>query len=202
MRFYYYASDEVYEKRNFIIQKLYKQNDELWSDYHEIYYHLYGNSPKHVSPQQYNYDHLVENDQYDSDHFVKNDQCGQSINNQVIDFNRHKMSNDSSLDWNEAIRVYNRKVFVSNVESKENTDQFSKDETLIEETSILIQELILGGHEMSCEVNLEKNDFSMENNDQLAKGEEFSDEKFTNDLTQEFKLVGQQMSYDRSKSVV
>ena len=36
----------------------------------------------------------------------------------------------------------------------------------------------------------------MENNDQLAKDEEFSDEKFTNDLTQELKLVGQQMSYD------
>ena len=30
---YYYASNEVYEERNFIIQKLYKQNDELWSDY-------------------------------------------------------------------------------------------------------------------------------------------------------------------------
>ncbi len=36
---------------------------------------------------------------------------------------------------------------------------------------------------MPYEVNLEKNDFSMENNDQLAKDEEFSDEKFTNDLT-------------------
>ena len=36
----------------------------------------------------------------------------------------------------------------------------------------------------------------MENNDQLVKDEEFSDEKFTNDLTQELKLVGQQMSYD------
>jgi hypothetical protein len=67
---------------------------------------------------------------------------------------------------------------------------------LIEEKSILTQELILGGHKMSCEVNLEKNYFSMENNDQLAKDEEFSDEKFTNDLTQELKLVGQQMSYD------
>ena len=52
------------------------------------------------------------------------------------------------------------------------------------------------GHEMPCEFNLEKNDFSMENNDQLAKDEEFSDEKFTNDLTQELKFVGQQMSYD------
>ena len=49
---------------------------------------------------------------------------------------------------------------------------------------------------MPCEVNFEKNDFSMENNHQLAKDEEFSDEKFTNDLTQELKLVGQQMSYD------
>ena len=49
---------------------------------------------------------------------------------------------------------------------------------------------------MPCEVNLEKNDFSMENNDQLAKDKEFSDEKFTNGLTQELKLLGQQMSYD------
>ena len=43
---------------------------------------------------------------------------------------------------------------------------------------------------MPCEVNLEKNDFSMENNDQLAKDKEFSDEKFTNGLTQELKLLG------------
>ena len=49
---------------------------------------------------------------------------------------------------------------------------------------------------MPCEFNLAKNDFSMENNDQLAKDEQFSDEKFTNELTQELKLVGQQMSYD------
>jgi hypothetical protein len=34
------------------------------------------------------------------------------------------------------------------MESTENTDQFSKNETLIEEKSILTQELILGGHEM------------------------------------------------------
>ena len=101
---YYYASDEVYEERNFIIQKLYKQNDELWSDYHEIYYRLYGNSPKHVSLQQYSYDHLIENDQYGYDHLVKNDQY-QPINNQVIDSNGHEMSNDSSLDWKEVIRL-------------------------------------------------------------------------------------------------
>ena len=82
------------------------------------------------------------------------------------------------------------------MESKENTDQFFKDETLIEEKFILTQELILGIHEMPCEVNLEKNDFSMENNDQLDKNEEFSDEKFTNDLTQKLKLMGQQMFYD------
>ena len=51
---------------------------------------------------------------------------------------------------------------------------------------------------MKCLVKLilRKNDFSMENNDQLAKDEQFSDEKFTNELTQELKLVGQQMSYD------
>ena len=106
------------------------------------------------------------------------------------------MFNDSSLDWNEAIRIFERKIFVSKVESMENTDQFSKDETLIEEKSILTQELILGWYEIPCEVNLEKNDFSMENNDQLVKDEEFSGEKFTNELTQELKFVGQQMSND------
>ena len=82
------------------------------------------------------------------------------------------------------------------MESKENTNQLSKDEILIEEKSILTQELILEGYEMPCEVNLGKNDFSIENNDQLAKDKEFRDEKFTNDLTQELKLMGQQMSYD------
>ena len=49
---------------------------------------------------------------------------------------------------------------------------------------------------MKCLVKLilRKMIFLIENNDQLAKDEEFSTEKFTNDLTQELKLVGQQMS--------
>ena len=56
------------------------------------------------------------------------------------------MSNDSSLDWSEVIRVFERildscnklqKVFASKLESTENTDQFFKDETLIEEKLIL-----------------------------------------------------------------
>ncbi len=129
---------------------MYKQNDELWSDYHKIYYRLYGNSTKHVSPQQYSYDHLIKNDQYGYDHLVKNDQY-QSINNQVIDSNGHEMSNDSSLDWKEVIRLLEiiqdscnklQKDFASMMESTKNTDQSSKDETLIEEKSILTQELI------------------------------------------------------------
>ena len=45
-------------------------------------------------------------------------------------------------------------------------------------------------HEVSYDFNLEKNDFSMKNNDQLVKDEELSDEKFTTNLTQELKLVG------------
>ena len=51
---------------------------------------------------------------------------------------------------------------------------------------------------MKCLVKLilRKMIFLMENNDQFAKDEEFSDEKFINNLTQELKLVGQQMSYD------
>ena len=96
------------------------------------------------------------------------------------------MSNESNLEWNGEKSIIGQelqKVFAPKVESKENIDQFSKDETLIEEKSILTQELILGGYKMPCEVNLEKNDFSMENNDPFAKDEEFSDEKFTNDLT-------------------
>ncbi len=44
---------------------------------------------------------------------------------------------------------------------------------------------------MPCEFNLEKNDFSMEDNDQLT-----NDEKFVNNSTQELKLGAQQMSYD------
>ena len=84
----------------------------------------------------------------------------------MLEFNG--MSNEFNLEWNgekSIIRQELQKVFVPKVKSRENTYKFSKDETLIEEKSILTQELILGGHEMSCEVNLEKNDFSMENND-------------------------------------
>ena len=55
-------------------------------------------------PQQYSYDHLIEDDQYGYDLLVKNDQY-QSINNQVIDSNGHEMSNDSFLDRKELIRL-------------------------------------------------------------------------------------------------
>ena len=51
---------------------------------------------------------------------------------------------------------YNFFFFAPKVESMENTNQFSKDEILIEKKSILTQELILGGHEMPYKVNLEK----------------------------------------------
>ena len=86
------------------------------------------------------------------------------------------MSNESNLEQNGEKSIIGQelnKVFALKVESKENTDQFSKDETLIEKKFILTQELILWGHEMPCEVNLEKNDFSMENNDQLPKMKSF-----------------------------
>jgi hypothetical protein len=94
----------------------------------------------------------------------------------VLEFNEHEMSNESNLEWNGEKSIIGQelqKVFASKVESKENTDQFFKDETLIEDKSILTQELILGGHKMPCEVNVEKNDFSMENNDQLPKMKSF-----------------------------
>jgi hypothetical protein len=65
-----------------MLQYLYEKNVALWRDYHETYHYLFGNSPKDVFPQQYGHDHLIENDQYD-----------QSINDQVLEFNGHKMSN-------------------------------------------------------------------------------------------------------------
>ena len=120
-----------------ILQYLCEKDVELWRDYHETYQYLYGNSPKDIFPQQYGYDHLIENDQY-----------GQSINDQVLEFNGHEMFNESNLEWNGEKFIIGQelqKVFAPKVESKKNTDQFSKDETLIEEKSILTQELILGG---------------------------------------------------------
>ena len=61
------------------------------------------------------------------------------------------MSNESNLEWNGEKSIIGQellKVFVPKVESMENTDRFFKDETLIEEKSILTQELIVRGHEM------------------------------------------------------
>jgi glutathione peroxidase-family protein len=66
----------------------------------------------------------------------------------VLEFNGHEMFNESNLEWNGEKFIIGQelqKVFAPKVESKKNTDQFSKDETLIEEKSILTQELILGG---------------------------------------------------------
>ena len=86
----------------------------------------------------------------------------------MLEFNGHEMSNESNPEWNGEKSIIGQELqknFAPKVESNEYTDQFSKDETLIEEKSILTQELTLGGHEMPSEVNLEKNDFSMENND-------------------------------------
>ena len=141
-----------------ILQYLYeKKNVKLWRVYHKTYQDLYGNSPKYIFPQPYGHDHLIENVQY-----------GQSINDQMLEFNGHKMFNESNLEWNGEKSIIGKelqKKFVPKVESMENTNQFSKDGTLIEEKFILTQELKLGGHEMHCEVTLEKNDFSMKNND-------------------------------------
>ena len=82
----------------------------------------------------------------------------------MLEFNGHKMFNESNLEWNGEKSIIGKelqKKFVPKVESMENTNQFSKDGTLIEEKFILTQELKLGGHEMHCEVTLEKNDFSI-----------------------------------------
>ena len=61
-----------------ILQYLCEKNIELWRDYHETYQYLYGNSPKDIFSQRYGHDRLIENDQY-----------GQSINDQVLEFNGH-----------------------------------------------------------------------------------------------------------------
>ena len=86
--------------------------------FHEIYQYLYENSLKDIFPQQYGHDHLIENDQY-----------GQFINDQVLEFNGHEMSNESNLEWNGEKSIIGQelqKVFAPKVESKENTDQFPK----------------------------------------------------------------------------
>ena len=73
----------------------------------------------------------------------------------MLEFNGHEISNESNLEWNEEKSIIGQelqKFFAPKVESKENTDQFSKDKTLIEEKSILTQKLILGG--MKCLVKL------------------------------------------------
>ena len=72
-----------------ILQYLCEKNVELWKDYHETYQYLYRNSLKNIFPQQYGHDHLIENDQYD-----------QSINDQVLEFNGDRMSNESNFEWN------------------------------------------------------------------------------------------------------
>ena len=69
----------------------------------------------------------------------------------------------------------------------ENNDQFTKDDEESEENSIKWSDINpLDDLTQECkrpyDLHLEKNDFSMEN-DQFVKGEELSDEKFTNGLT-------------------
>ena len=44
---YYYALDEVYEERNFIIQKLYKQNDELYEVIIIVFMEIHQNTSPH-----------------------------------------------------------------------------------------------------------------------------------------------------------
>ena len=71
----------------------------------------------------------------------------------MLEFNGHEMSNKSNLEWNREKFIIRQELqfffFAPKVESMENTNQFSKDETLIEEKSILTQELKLGGQQMS-----------------------------------------------------
>jgi hypothetical protein len=82
---------------------------------------------------------------------------------------------------------------------KEN-DQFIEDDEESETKSMKWSDInpldnVTQECKMSYDLHFEKNDFSMEN-DQFAKDKELSDEKFTNDLTQEIKLGRQELSYD------
>ena len=84
--------------------------------------------------------------------------------------------------------------------SLENNDQFTKDYEESETKSMKWSDINpLDDLTQECKIPydlyFEKNDFSMKN-DQSAKDKELSDEKFTNDLTQEIKLRGQELSYD------
>jgi hypothetical protein len=82
----------------------------------------------------------------------------------------------------------------------ENNDQFTKDYEESETKSTNRSDInplddLTQECKMPYDLHFEKNDFSMEN-DQYAKDKELSDEKFINDLTQEIKLGGQELSYD------
>ena len=56
----------------------------------------------------------------------------------MLEFNGHEISNEFNIEWNGEKSIIGQelqKVFALKVESKEKTNQFSKDETLIEEKS-------------------------------------------------------------------
>jgi hypothetical protein len=84
--------------------------------------------------------------------------------------------------------------------SLENNDQFTKDDEESETKSMNWSDInplddLTQECKMPYDLHFEKNDFSIEN-DQSIKDKELSDEKFINDLTQEIKLGGQELSYD------
>ena len=84
--------------------------------------------------------------------------------------------------------------------SLENNDQFTEDDEESETKSMKLSDInpldnLTQECKMLYDLHFEKNDFSMEN-DQSAKDKELGDEKFTNDLTQEIKLEGQELSYN------
>jgi hypothetical protein len=82
----------------------------------------------------------------------------------------------------------------------ENNDQFTKDDEESETKSMNLSDInpladLTQECKMPYDLHFEKNDFSIEN-DQSVKDKELNDEKFINDLTQEIKLRGQELSYD------
>jgi hypothetical protein len=129
--------------------------------------------------------------------FEKLEECLEKLQHSLV----HLMKNDLTQE----LKLGGHKMpYDFNLEktnfSLENNDQFTKDDEESETKSMKWSDInplddLTQECKMPYDLHFEKNDFSMEN-DQSAKDKELSDEKFTNDLTQEIKLEGQELSYD------
>ena len=121
--------------------------------------------------------------------FEKSEECLEKLRHSLV----HLMKNDLTQE----LKLGGHKMpYDFNLEkidfSLENNDQFTKDDEKSETKSLNWSDInpsddLTQECKMPYDLHFEKNDFSMEN-DQSAKDKKLSDEKFTNDLTQEIKL--------------